>query len=247
MRAYFLSLDSKMYQGAKSGIGLHEHFVDGRLVEIPFLTVSPVLVRDLPLFFRRILTLREALKLGLLVDLNPEFDHDGAPVRQFFLEFVDLIVSSLPVVFTAEALQALHHDASVPGAVKDGDMSVLGQPCPESPQEMPGLFMRLRAGDRLDDITSWIQCRCDTLDVAALAGGIPALVGDDDRDLLAIEFVVQVAQLLLKPVQLLVIFFFGQRLVVRGEFGQLGIGFSGKIFCRIGAARAWFFSAVSIP
>ena len=42
---------------------LLDHFVDRTLVQIPLLTVSPVLIRYLPLFLRCILPVSETLKL----------------------------------------------------------------------------------------------------------------------------------------------------------------------------------------
>ena len=99
--------------------GLLEHFVHSIFVLIPFVAVTPVFVRDLPLLLRGILPLCEAFQLGILVDLYPELDDHRAPLGQFLLELVDLVISPLPVVGTTEAFQPFYHDATVPGTVKN--------------------------------------------------------------------------------------------------------------------------------
>ena len=205
-----------------------EHLVNSGLVLIPLLAVSPVLIGDLPLFFGSVLAVVEALELCVFVDLHPEFDDDGAPVGQFLLKFIHLVIGALPVILAAEAFNALHHDASVPGAVKDRDVAVLGKPVPEPPKEVPGLLVGFRAGDGMHFIAAGIQSAGDPLDIAALAGCVPALIGNNDRDLLAVEFIVQIPQFLLQTIQLLVVFLFGYSLVIQRYFGELGNGAQGE-------------------
>ena len=47
---------------------------------------------------------------------------------------VDLPICMVPVLLGTEALDPLHHDSSVPGAVKDRDVSCLRHMIPESPE-----------------------------------------------------------------------------------------------------------------
>ena len=177
--------------------GLLEHFVHSVFILVPFVAVTPVFICDLPLLLRGILPLCEAFQLGILVDLYPELNDHRAPLGQFLLELVDLVICPLPVVSTAEAFQPFYHDASVPGTVKNGDMPGLRKSRPKSPEIMSRFLVGFRAGDGVYLVASGIQCSCDPLDIAALARGIPAFVGDDYRNLLAIQAVMQGIQLLL--------------------------------------------------
>ena len=170
-----------------------QHLIHSALVEIPFFTVSPVLVGDFPLFTGRILTFRKTGQLRILIDLYPEFNDYSAPVSQFLFELVDLIVSALPVIFRTEAFQTLYHDTPVPAAVKNSDMAGLWQPGPETPQKMAGFFKRLRTGNGVHLIASGIQSSSQTLDISALAGSIPAFVDDHHRDFLFVQPIVQSA------------------------------------------------------
>ena len=57
-----------------------DHFIDRSFIVIPLFTVTPVLICDLPLFLRCILPLCKTCKLGIFVDLDPEFNDNGSPV-----------------------------------------------------------------------------------------------------------------------------------------------------------------------
>ena len=92
-------------------------------------------------------------------------------------------------------------------------MPGLGQTVPESPQVVAGLLVRFGACNRMDRISARIERAGDALDVAALAGSIPALVCDDDRDLFAVQLVVQVMELCLQLVKTLLVFLVGEALV----------------------------------
>ena len=111
------------------------------------LAVAPVLVGDLPLLFRRILPQLKAFELRFRIDVDPELENDRAVIGEFFFKLVDLAVGALPVVLAAVALDALDHDAAVPAAVEDGDVSGLGQARPEAPEVLTVLFVRRGAGN----------------------------------------------------------------------------------------------------
>ena len=177
---------------------LLNHFIDCHLVLIPFFTVSPVLLRNLPLLFRCVLTVIEPLQLGILINLHPEFNNDSTPVVKLLLELIHFIIGTLPVIFTAKAFQTLYHHASVPGPVKNRNMSVLGKPGPESPQIMSRLLMRLWAGNWTNLIASRIESFRDPLDVSALSCRIPAFIRNDNRYLFAVKTVVQIPELMLQ-------------------------------------------------
>ena len=166
--------------------GLLEHFVHSVFILVPFIAVTPVFVRDLPLLLRGILPFCEAFQLGILVDLHPEFDDHRTPLGQFLLELVDLIISPLPVVSTTEAFQPFYHDTAIPGTVKNSDMPGLRKPRPKSPEIMSRFLVWFWACDGMYLVASGIQCSRDPLDIAALACGVPAFIGDDYRDLFPI-------------------------------------------------------------
>ena len=191
--------------GGVFGAGLGQHLVHGHLVLGPLLPVAPVLVGDLPLLLGGVLALGEAGQLGVLVDVDPEFDHHRAPVGQIALEFVDLVVGPLPVLLAAEALQPLHHHPAVPGAVEDADMTGARQARPEAPQVLAIQLVGQRRGDGMHVKAPGVQRIGHPADVAALARGVPALVAEDHGDLPPVEHVVQRAQPLLELLELLFI------------------------------------------
>ena len=133
-----------------------QHFIDGCFVLIPFFTVPPVLICDLPLFFRCILTQRESFKLGVFIDLYPEFDDHSTPVIQFFFKFVDFVVSTFPVIFTAKSFDPFYHDSAIPGSVEDSYMTGAWKPGEETPEEMSGFFIRKRTCNRKYFVTARI-------------------------------------------------------------------------------------------
>ena len=77
-----------------SSAGFLKHLIYCCFILIPFFTVSPVLIRDLPLFFRIALAVVEPGKLGVLINVDPKFHDHSAPVRKLLLKFIDLIVGT---------------------------------------------------------------------------------------------------------------------------------------------------------
>src|ERR1035441_4986811 len=106
--------------------------------------------------------------------VDPELRQDDPKIFQLALEGVDLFVGALPFLLGGEALDALHQHAAVPGAVEDGDLAALGKPAPETVEVMAGLVLALRRGNGVDHVAARIEFLGDSLDGAALAGGIPA-------------------------------------------------------------------------
>ena len=97
-------------------------------------------------------------------------------------------------------------------------MPGLGQTVPESPQVVAGLLVRFGACNRMDRVSARIERAGDALDVAALAGCVPALIGNDDRDFFAVQLVVQVMKLCLQLVKTLLVLLVGEALV-EGDLG----------------------------
>ena len=139
--------------------------------------------------------------------MHPELDHDSAPIRQFLLKLIDLIVCALPIVLTAETFQPLHHHAAVPRAIKDCKMPGLRQTHPETPQMMTAFLIRLRTRDRDYLVSARIKRRCQTLDITTFAGSIPSLVSNNNRNVMPIRLIVQIVEPLLQSFQLLLVLF----------------------------------------
>ena len=177
---------------------LCDHLIDRSLVFIPLFTVTPVFIRDLPLFLRCILPVRKTGKLGIFVNLYPEFNNDSAPVMKFLLKLVDFIIGTHPVIFTAESLQTFDHDSSIPCTVKNRNMSGFWQSRPETPQIMSCLLMRLRTCNRMHLVSTRIECSGNPFDISAFSRSIPAFVGNDHRHFLAVQTIVQFAKALLQ-------------------------------------------------
>ena len=133
---------------------------------------------------------------------------------------IDLIIGALPVVLRAEALQPLDHDASVPGAVKNADVAAAGQTRPEAPEILAVFLVRLRRGDGHYVEAARVQRLGDAADIAALARGVPALVAEYDRDLLAVDDVVQLGQPLLQLFEFFFVFLVCEGGSKHGENGN---------------------------
>ena len=133
-----------------------------------------------------------------------------APLR---LHILDFIVGTLPFLRFGKAFDALHHNTSVPGAVKNRYGAGLRQSGPEAPLIMELLFYNVRRRNRMHMEAQRVQCRRQSADSAALAGSIPALKADDYRNLRLEHFNLQLCQLFLILVELFLIFFLGKLLV----------------------------------
>ncbi len=179
------------------GAGAEQHILDGRLVLIPLLAVAPILVRQLPGFVRRVLSLLEAAQLLLRADLNPEFGDDHPEIHQLPLELVDLTISALPLLLRGEALDALDQHPAIPTAVEDQDLLLIRglEAAPKAPQIMVRGVLALGGRDGENLVAARIQLLGDPLDIPALAARVPALVGDDERALLLVELEGQLAEL----------------------------------------------------
>ena len=86
---------------------------------------------------------------------------------------------------------------------------------------MTRLFVRFRAGDWMDLKATGIKGFCDPLNIASFSGCVPAFISNDHRHTLAVQTVMQFAQLLLEMLQLFLVFFILDHLVCQFDFRKL--------------------------
>lgn len=99
-------------------IGSLDHLVYCLLVEVELFAVAPVFVSDLPALLGVLLPGLEACQLGVLIDVEPELDHNGAEIREVLLHFVDLAEGPFPLGVRAKGFHTLDKDATVPGTIE---------------------------------------------------------------------------------------------------------------------------------
>jgi len=116
-------------QGARS----LKHVDHGQLIMFPFSPIAPIPFGNLPLFLGIGLSPFKPPKLFIRIDMKPELDDYRAKVGQLAFKFINFPVSSFPFLLRAVALNAFYQHPSVPGAVKDRDMSRLGNASPKPP------------------------------------------------------------------------------------------------------------------
>lgn len=180
--------------GSVRGVGLVDHLVDGFFVAIPFLAVPPIFFCYLPLFEGVLLSRFEAFELGVLVDVEPEFDNGRAEVCEMLFHLVDLLVGGLPFFVGAKGFDSLDEDASVPRAVEDGDFSSRRHFFPEAPEVVVAELYLRRGCDWRDVVSAWVDALDESLDAAAFSGGVPAAEDDDDRNLVGVYFVYELVE-----------------------------------------------------
>ena len=113
---------------------------------------------------------------------------------------------------------------------------------------MTRLFVRFRAGDWMDLKATGIKGFCDPLNIASFSGCVPAFISNDHRHTLAVQTVMQFAQLLLEMLQLFLVFFILDHLVCQFDFPKsFGIFLKRKkCFGRSGALCVLFCKATSM-
>src|ERR1700676_622186 len=106
------------------GAGTIDHVADGDLVLIPLFAIAPVFGCNLEALECRVLARPEASQLLRLADLQPELDDNRIAGGELFLELVDLVVGTHPLVDSAIALDPLDQHAPVPGAIENNNPAV---------------------------------------------------------------------------------------------------------------------------
>ena len=95
-------------------------------------------------------------------------------------------------------------------------MPFLGQALPKTPEVVAGKLIGLWRGDGDDLVSARVERLGDALDVSTLAGGVPALLGKDDRNLPAVDLIVQFVKLFLVVLERFLVFA-ATKLLVKGD------------------------------
>src|SRR3984893_2149798 len=194
------------------GAGTIDHVADGDFVLIPLFAIAPVFGGYLEALECGVLARPEASQLLRLADLQPELDDNRVAGGELFLELVDLVVGTHPLVDGAIAFDPLDQHASVPGAIENRDPTVRWNIAPEAPQiRLRALFFG-RRGDGHGDVLPCIERTGDAAHRAALARGIRALEGKDQLMMREALVARQLGQLALIFLQLALVVFAGKLL-----------------------------------
>ena len=110
------------------------------------------------------------------------------------LKVIDFGVRAQPIGFAAESLDAFDEHAAVPGTIEDADPTDTRNMPPEAPHVRLRTLLLSRRGDRDDLVLARIHGRRDAADAAALAGGIGAFEGQDQRVFLEFRVTQQLGQ-----------------------------------------------------
>ena len=97
----------------------------------------------------------------------------------FVLEVVDLAIGPQPIGVRSEALDALHENPSVPGAVEDGKVARARQMTPEPPEVGARLLLVGRRRDGNDPVEAGVERRHHPPDRPALSGRVDPLENQD--------------------------------------------------------------------
>ena len=108
-----------------------QHLLDCDLVLGSLLAIPPVLIGQLPLLERTLLSRLEPFQLLLGGDMHPELGEHHALRNQRPLEVDDLGVGPTPLLNVGKSLDSLNEHPSVPGPVQHRDISPAGKVWPE--------------------------------------------------------------------------------------------------------------------
>src|SRR6202521_116240 len=194
------------------GAGTIDHVADGDFVLIPLFAIAPVFGGDLEALECGVLAGPEASQLLRLADLQPELDDDRVAGCELFLELVDLVVGTHPLIDGAITFHPLDQQPTVPGAIENHDTAVRRNVTPEAPQiGLRALFLG-RRGDGHGDVLPRIERAGDAPNRAAFAGSVRALEDKDQRMMREALVARQFRQLALVLLQLALVVFAGKLL-----------------------------------
>src|SRR6202040_3225029 len=154
------------------GGGTIDHVADGDFVLIPLFAIAPVFGGNLEALECRVLPRPEASQLLRLADLQPELDDYRVAGGELFLELVDLVVGTHPLVDRAITFHPLDQHPTVPGEIENHDPAERRDVTPEAPQiGLRALFLG-RRGDGHGDVLLRIERTGDAPNRAAFAGSV---------------------------------------------------------------------------
>src|SRR5438270_2310496 len=189
-----------------------DHVADGDFVLIPLFAIAPIFGGDLETLECRVLARPEASQLLRLADLQPELDDNRVAGGELFLELVDLVVGTHPLVDRAIAFHPLDQHPTVPGAIENHDSAERRYVTPEAPQiGLRALFLGW-FGNGHGDILPRIERAGDAPNRTPFAGSVRTLE-DEDQGMMREALVArQSGQLALVLLQLPLVVFAGQLL-----------------------------------
>ena len=214
---------------------MFQHQVLGLGVLDPVLARLQVHRAQLPALDRVVGALDEAALLFLIADGEPVLDQNDAGPHQHVLEHRAGVQELLVFLVGAETHDLLDAGAVVPAPVEQDDLALGGQ-LRDVALEVPLAALALGRGAEGDDAAdSGVEALGDSLDDAALAGGIAAF--EDDADLQALDPhpFLELDQFELKAGELVDVFVLLHRLFREAAMIQaMPMGFDGGGFPRVG-------------
>src|SRR6516164_7919872 len=123
---------------------LQSHFVVG-----PTRSILEVLVRKLPTFERVGKPILEPANLLSGGYVQKTFCKPNAIRDHHAFEFIDLIVTSMPLPRAGKPLYPFNQNAPVPRAIENYDLAGVREPFPEALQIVSAAFVRQRRRDRI--------------------------------------------------------------------------------------------------
>src|SRR3984893_1465594 len=198
------------------GAGTIDHVADGDFVLIPLFAIAPVFGGDLEALECRVLPRPEASQLFRVADLQPELDDNRVAGGELFLELVDLVVGTHPLVDRAITFYPFDQHPTVPGAIENHDPAVRRYVTPEPPQVGLRALVLGRRGDGHGDVLPRIERAGDAPNRAAFAGSVRTFEDEDQRMMREALVARQLGQLALVLLHLPLVIFAPKL------FGQVG-------------------------
>ncbi len=173
---------------------------------IPFSSVSPILLTDLPMLVGiRRSPFKTAQLLGLC-DVHEKLHQDRSSVHQCSLKIQNFTIPPLPLLLLRKTFHPLHQHPPIPASVEDRRLPRRRNLIPKSPQIMMRLFLLRWLYHRPHSHQSWIQSFRQPFDYAPFSRRIGPLENQDQTLRAVLQQPLRMQQLELKPPQLLPIF-----------------------------------------
>src|SRR6202008_1140075 len=121
-----------------------KHLLNGIPVLRHFFPISPVFVRQLPLFMSEALAFLKSPELFIGIDMKPELQNDCSKVNQVLFHPVDFTICTPPLRFGTKSFYPLDQNTPVPAPIKNSDMPRLWHLRPEAPKIVMRFFHVIR-------------------------------------------------------------------------------------------------------